>query len=223
MVVQDTVDAIYKNCEKEDLREARHKVGCHTIDRRVLQCKTCKVKERPTDVISNALHTLKSKLSGDVPIPLPPGLLDIAAYRFVYDVDLGNGQNDCNLEDGRNKHFWSDRQTRDILLRLRFDEHFYLHARSCFKKGCECRFFFPYRSRPKKTELFSNLSKKAILFYTLDGETHERTGFVVELRRPQGWQFTNAHSDPVSSIGTCNTNVQTGDMAQAFLSDLVRH
>ena len=81
VVVQDTVDAIYENCEKEDLREARHKVGCHTIDGRVLQCKPCKVKERPTDVISNALHTLKSKLSGDVPIPLPPGLLGIAAYR----------------------------------------------------------------------------------------------------------------------------------------------
>ena len=108
VVVQYTVDTIYENCDKEDLREARHTVSYHTIDGKVLQCKTRKVKERPTYIVSNALQKLKSKLSRDVTIPLPPGLLDITAYRFVYDVDLGNGQNDCNLEDGHNRIFWSD-------------------------------------------------------------------------------------------------------------------
>ena len=57
VVVQDTVDAIYENCTKEDLREARHKVDCHTIYGKVLQCKTCKVKERPIDIMSQMHYT----------------------------------------------------------------------------------------------------------------------------------------------------------------------
>ena len=55
-----------------------------------------------------------------------------------------------------------------------------------------------------------------MLFYTLDGETHSRMGFIIEQRYPQGCQFTNTHNGPVSSIGACNTNVQTRDWAQGF-------
>ena len=72
-------------------------------------------------------------------------------------------------------------------------------------------FFFPYRAQPEKTEIHSDPSKKTTLFCTLDGETHGRVGFVIELSRSQGCQCRNTHRDPISNICACNTNVQTGD------------
>ena len=102
------------------------------------------------------------------------------------------------------------------MLRLRFDEHCFTNACSCFEKGCECRFFFPFSARPEETRLFNDPSKKATMFYTLNGERHERHGFVVELKRPQACQYMNTHSIPISSILNCNTNVQTGDWAHCF-------
>ena len=76
--------------------------------------------------------------------------------------------------------------------------------------------FFPFMAQPEETQLFSDPDKKATLFYTLDGGKHKRMGFVVELKRPQGCQYLNTHSDPISVILNCNTNVQTGDWAHCF-------
>ena len=117
---------------------------------------------------------------------------------------------------GEKTGFWDDPRARKILLRLRFDEHCYTHARSCFKKGCECRFFFPFLAQPEETRIFHDPRKKATLFYTLDGEQHERYGFVVELKCPQACQYINKHNVAISSILNCNTNVQTGDWAHCF-------
>ena len=223
-------DSIYKNRESETndsqaakhqpLRDARHNVKCRDIDGMVMQCKTCGAKERPTDVITSALNKLKRDLRSNVPVPLPRGLLDIAAYRFAYDMDLKHGPQGCSVAGKHDDKFWSNADARNILLRLRFDEHCHLHARSCFKKSCECRFFFPFMAQPEATQVFEDPDKKATLFYTLDGERHERTGFVVELERPQACQFMNAHNISISSILSCNTNVQTGDWAQCFYQTL---
>ena len=53
-----------------------------------MQCKMCNIPERPTDIVSGALKRLKDKLGSSVPIPVPCNLLDVAAYRFGYDIDM---------------------------------------------------------------------------------------------------------------------------------------
>ena len=88
-------------------------------------------------------------------------LLDVAAYRFGYDVDLDGKKCNYNVTNKNNPDsFWNNPRTLNILLRLRFDEHCYLHAHSCFKKGCECRFFFPFMAQPEESQLFSDQKEK---------------------------------------------------------------
>ena len=109
-----------------------------------MRCVECGQTEKPTEVIASALSVLKDNLAEDdttITIPLPDVLLDVAAYRFVYDVNLGAGQPKLGHA------FWDNQEVRRILLHLRFDEHLCTHKRSCFKKGCECRFFFPFLAR----------------------------------------------------------------------------
>ena len=95
-----SIDALYKNRESkkknsdtsskdnQPLRDARHKTECHQIDSKVMQYKTCAIPARPTAVVSNYLKNLKAKLGSNVPIPVPHNLLDVAAYRFGYDVAI---------------------------------------------------------------------------------------------------------------------------------------
>ena len=66
-------------------------------------------------------------------------ILDVASYRYVYDM-VGT---DTALKPADDS-YWKDRRVRAILLRQRFDNHHTTHANSCFKKGSECRFFFPF-------------------------------------------------------------------------------
>ena len=98
-----SIDDVYKNRESvtksndlqkdnQPLRDARHKIKSHEIDGQVMQCKTCNNLKRPTDIISDSLKNLKDKLKSNVPVPLSRELLDVAAYRFGYDVDLDKKQ-----------------------------------------------------------------------------------------------------------------------------------
>ena len=47
-----------------------------------------------------------------------------------------------------------------MLLNLRFNEHDYVHRASCFKKGCECRFFLPMMTCPQTSIDFDVIGKK---------------------------------------------------------------
>ncbi len=42
------------------------------------------------------------------------------------------------------KSFWGDDNIRTIMFWHRFEHHSISHNPSCFKKGCECRFLFPF-------------------------------------------------------------------------------
>ena len=145
------IDDMYKNRESsgadqdtaknQPLRDARHKTKCLQIDGMVMQCTACNRHQKPENVVNNTLKNINDEFGDDVPIPLPDDLTNVAAYRFVYDADFDNGLDKCTMTCGEKTGFWDDPRARKILLRLRFDEHCYTHARSCFKKGCECRFF----------------------------------------------------------------------------------
>ncbi len=46
----------------------------------------------------------------------------------------------------RKEQFWGNTHIQELLLKYRFEEHSPCHKASCFKKGCECRFLFPFMS-----------------------------------------------------------------------------
>lgn len=126
------VNEIFQNCCPSILREARHEEGCKNIKGRVMQCKSCGKCEATTDVTTEVLKNLQQGSSANsLNYPLSSERLDIAAYRTMYDVPDVNGSDPDSI-------------SRYILLNERFNQHATKHASSCFKKGCECRFLFPF-------------------------------------------------------------------------------
>ena len=116
---EGSIDEIYENRksvskgnalqkDNQPLRDACHKIKMHQIDGLVMQCKSCNTLRRPTHVISDSLNNLKDKLKSNVPFPLSPELLDVAAYRFGYDVDADHKVTNKNNHDS----FWNDPRAR---------------------------------------------------------------------------------------------------------------
>ena len=216
------VNSIYVNCNTQLLRDARHKSTCYKVQGEVLKCKTCGLEQSTTAVVTNAIQHRRDSLPSISHLDYPftkkeeDKLLDIAAYRFVYDmVDEDNRA----LIDEDNS-FWHDEQIRRILLRRRFDEHHDKHANSCFKKGCECRFLFPFMAWCNHTRLYKSGAKDDtavdVCRNTLDGNSKKDPRFIIELERNQGCQYMNTHNIAVSDVLNCNTNVQSGDSNQTF-------
>ena len=140
----------------------------------------------------------------------------VEGFDLPHDFDLGNGP--IRSEDD----FWNDPTVRRALLRLCYDEHMSGHVKSCFKKGCECRFFFPFLYS-LVTEIYKDADpdKKPIKRYKLDdSDVVEVPRYGIQLKRHQGSQYVNAHSIPISDILNCNTNVSTGDIAQLMYQTL---
>ena len=119
--------------------------------------------------------------------------------------------------------FWGNKDVRDTLLRLRFDEHGWYHRASCFKKGCDCRFFLPTPSIPE-TDIYPDPGtngENVIKWYRLkEADTFEVPPWMVRTKRPMGCQFLNTHSRSISEVFNCNTNIQIGDRSQVFYSTL---
>ena len=213
-MVRNYVRDTHENCEDQVLRDARHKSACYKIAGQVLKCKTCGDKTTTRDLANNALCCLKEDLqANDIDLPLSASLLDIAAYRHVYDLNVGS------KSSHQLSNFWSNPKVRQILLRLRFDEHLWSHVMTCFKKGCECRFLFPFLAGILKTTIFPD-EQNVITWHLLDGTLRRENRYMIQLQRPQGCQYINTHSVEVSNILNCNTNVQTGDSGQAFYQTL---
>ena len=56
--------------------------------------------------------------------------------------------------------------------------------------------------------------------HTIDGNVSVDNRFIIELEHPQGCQFMNTHSIPISNTLNCNTDVQVGDSGQTFYETL---
>lgn len=130
---KEKINDVFENCPNEDFRKARHETGCKEIGGKVMQCRECGTKVTTSDATTAILKTLQEEESvASFALPIPLERLDIAAYRTIYDHDVGGNEEDPVS------------QSRFILLNERFNQHSQIHARSCFKKGCECRFLAPY-------------------------------------------------------------------------------
>ena len=211
---------VFEDREHQVFRNARHRTLCHDVKGRVMQCVSCGSEVSTTDIINLALESWRNKATQDgslagIKFPLSSERLDIAAYRHSYDMNGG-----CITLDNA---FWGNQDVRDTLLRLRFDEHEWNHRASCFKKGCDCRFFLPEPSN-QETGIYTDPGEdgeKVVAWYRLkEGDVLEVPPWMVHKKRPMGCQYLNTHSKPISDVLNCNTNIQIGDRSQVFYSTL---
>ena len=221
--IVDTPENIFKENEPGCFRDARHKESCNDVNGNVMFCQSCNKNISTTYIINQSLQRWKDIcLPGiraqdnrpDTIIPISRERLDMAAYLHSYHMNEG-----CARELDP---YWGKKEIRDILLKYRFEEHSANHAGSCFKKGCECRFLYPFMSSSHTyihEDRGDNNNNKTIR-HCLNGSTNDVYPFMVILKRPMGCQFLNSHNNAISEVFNFNTNIQIGDTSQVFYSTL---
>ncbi len=128
----------------------------------------------------------------------------MAAYTFTYQIEYG-----CALEKDP---FWRNLNVCELLLKYRFEEHSASQRMSCFKRGCECRFLFPF------------MSANCTYIHKDRGEKNEKKycgisrikiyPFIVLPKRPMGCQYMNPHKSSILKVFNFNTNIQLGDVSR---------
>jgi hypothetical protein len=186
-----------------------------------MSCSDCGEIISTSDIINHCFQEGKNTIipgeqsqhyRPDTIIPLSKERLDMAAYIFSYHMENG-----CALEKDS---FWGNKHVRELLLKFRFEEHSAYQKASCFKKGCECRFLFPFMTTTSTYIHKVTKMKKEILWYSLDGSTREICPFLVLPKRPMGCQYINPHNSLILNVFNFNTNIQIGNVLQVFYSTL---
>ncbi len=189
--MQEIVQNTFQEWDPCTFRHARHKELCTKIQGGLMSCSDYGKIISTSDIINSCLQLWRdtvipsNRLQDNRPdtiFPLSKERLDMAAYTFTYHMENG-----CALEKDC---FLGNKHVRELLLKYRFEEHSVCHKVSCFKKGCECRFLFPFMST---TFTYIHEDKgvqneNEILWHSLDGSTREICPFIVLPKRPMGCQ-----------------------------------
>ena len=165
----------------QNFRDARHKDISPTIDGKVIEIKPESQQISPHTLIYHSLerwreaafHDRCMQSRCDVFLPLCDARIDIASYTYSYHMN-----EKCNpISDP----FWSNKNVREVLLRKCFDQHDYNHQNSCFKKGCECRFMFPYLTcgRTYIHEDKGTNNENEIMWHKIDGTTMKMAPWMI--------------------------------------------
>lgn len=216
--------------ELQHLRDARNENLCHEIGGQILQCSKCNTTFSPKQIVENTFSQRLQAYGISPDIDTPPdnqrklahlsnAQLDMAALSHVYDF-YNNEQNiPTHLADTH----WGEEDIRSLLLQHRFEYHCCFHRFSCFKKGCECRFFFPFAYCPETTidEDDDNDIANEVPWYRLS-EPHIKwmSPWMLTPQRELGCEYVNTFNCALSEIFNCNTNVQIGDVWQVYYSTL---
>ena len=213
------------------LRDARHETLCYKEKGEMLQCSKCNRKFSPTDLVEN---TFSQKLMS-YGITTTPGAdsdkknqrlsmftdaqLDVAAYSHIYDFYNENTSEPVHIA---NTH-WSDEGIRTLMLQHRFEYHCTWHRQSCFKKGNECRFLFPFIPR-ESTFIDQDESKenKNSTPWNKLSDPHVQwiSPWMLVTQRDIGSEYMNTFNCALSELFNCNTNIQIGDVWQVYYSTL---
>ena len=226
MSLPDSNDEHGQICQLSDqiIRDARCKELSRTYEGQILQCDKCNKTMTTIDVVKltlkrwkyYALQQNKRTLSRrtDAYIPLTEDRLQLASLTHSYHMNGGCEE----MNDG----FWGDHKIRKAILTLNFDEHDSNHRHSCFKKGCECRFLFPFTTWESTTihEDRGHNDENVREWHNLDGTIYNLAPWLIMPKRPMGCQYVNVHNDVLQEIFNCNTNVQIGDPTQVYYNTL---
>ena len=225
----DKRDIIHRDIQT--FRDARHQTLCFGTKGKLLQCRKCNTKFAPTEFVENTLtERLESYgITVDQPNPLTAkdrrlamfsnAQLDAAAFSHVYDF-----YNECSEQPDHlaNTH-WGDEGIRTLMLQHRFEYHCMMHKHSCFKKGCECRFLFPFIPSDKTfiDQDESTGNANSCPWHRLsDPHVQWISPWMLVPKRDMGSEYVNTFNCALSELFNCNTNVQIGDVWQVYYSTL---
>ena len=104
-------------------------------------------------------------------LPMIKERQDMHCIRSVYDI---SSKCWCEYESKNNLgvlEFSKIVECRYMILNLRFNERDYGHRASCFKKGCECRFFLPMMICPHTFIDFEVIGRKTPWYYIIGSQS----------------------------------------------------
>lgn len=207
------VNQNYVNCKAQDFRQARHDRGCDEIKGNVMQCMECKETTTTADINNGIMKLLQERDGSVYPFdhPISKERLDIAAFRTIYDHDIHDL---CDVDNSKIPSATS----RRILLNERFNQHSFKHARSCFKKGCECRFMAPFLATSGQG-------------FDLDADD-DGDKFVVNMSETEWLQLLNdVHTSETTALASIakdlsknrETQIYTGNQSKSTKIPVTRH
>ena len=223
-----------KNITERDIqifRDARNEFIWSDEEGRLLQCNKCNFKISPVDVINTTFSermreygidtddTLSSKPTFSSKLKsMTDAQLDAAAYSYSYDFM----DEETEVENIYADSIFGDKDMRDLMLQFRMEQHATCHNPSCFKKGCECRFLFPFKYC-ESTEIYTKEDGTSDLvpWHRLsDPNVIWLSPWLLTTQRELGSEYLNTHNEALSHVFNCNTNVQVGDIWQIYYSTL---
>lgn len=220
-----------KESELQHFRNARNEAYCRRIEGRVLECSKCEKRFSPKEMVENTFNkrlesygifpgnekttdATEQRLSS-----ISNAQIEVAAFSHLYDFYNKQQSVPTNIASTH----WGEEDIRSLLLQHRFEYHCCFHRYSCFKKGCECRFLFPFTMCPKTTidEDDSMKKENKVPCYRLsDPHVKWMSPWMLTPERELGCEYVNTFNCALSEIFNCNTNVQIGDVWQVYYSTL---
>lgn len=220
--------------ELQTFRDARHQElwkdipeGC------IIQCRACHTRMSPVHAVTKTFcQRMESYGISDTTRPpqqllenahlrdasITNAQLDAAAYCYSYDVLANCDEAPVHYENT----VWNDSEMRELLLQHRFEHHAMCHCMSCFKKGNECRFLFPFKCCASTRIYPDEIDKTPTTpWHCLsDPDIMWMSPWILTPKRDLGSEYMNTFNHALSGVFNCNTNVQVGDIWQIFYSTL---
>jgi hypothetical protein len=220
-----TVQEVFCQCEDQVLRDSRFKESCKEVQGKILRCRCCvdgdeskktiSTKQMSDMMLSSMKHQCDNlQLNGTSSVRddhvFPPSKYrrDIMTYRYSLDRrSLSESVGD----------FYSDTTVRHHIATGHMNEHDCSHRPSCFKYGSECRYFFP-KPVCDVSGVFDedNSANNLTVWRTLGGDDKSVYPFVAKTKRGIGSQYLNTHSEVITKLFGCNSNIQMGSPRCVF-------
>ena len=189
-------------CSNQATRDMRHKVGCKMREGIVASCEKCKRNFNSEQIATDILNK-----SYDTNFEMDPHSkqmdikhkLDMIALTHVYEVATVLSP--------------EEREKRLFLINAFYNLHRSIHARSCFKKGDECRFDLPGQEILRTIIEFSEHPQKHFNWF---GSMIPTNSFTIHVKRHMLDVFVNQYCPFVSEALGCNSNIAIGNIRRLF-------
>ena len=221
-----SLDEIFCQCEDQVLRDSRFKENSKEVQGKILCCRCCmrgeesnrtmttkQMSDMMLTAVKNECDSLRldgtSSVKDDHAFPPSKYRRDIMTYR--YPIDLHESLSDSGGD------FYNNREIRHHIATSTMNEHDCGHRPSCFKYGSECRYAFPKPVNDVSGVVDEQeCASMATVWRSLWRDDESVYPFVAKTKRGMGSQYLNTHSEEITKILGCNSNIQMGSPRCVF-------
>ena len=171
----------------------------------------------PTDLVR--LNTQKAMNDKSNAFVESKAQLDMLSYTYPFHMNKNPSLRpaDCRFQTNNSKCTFVNEINEKLnqfhirfpLFQLRYNYHDCNHRKSCFKKGCECRFHLP-KQHLFIAEIFID-DDNSVEWHFIDGSKTKISRYQYMAKRNSGDEFMNMSNDIASLVLGCNTNIGTAD------------